>query len=85
MEWSFFRVKSRSDVGCLENLFMEVVEKHALLQNKRVSNKHSPWITHDLTRKIYKRNSMKESAIQESDTTAWERYKHARNEVKNCH
>ena len=35
---------------------MEVVDKHAPFQNKRVSNKHSPWITYELTRKIYKRN-----------------------------
>ena len=37
-----------------KKLFMEVVYKHAPLQSKRVSNKHSPWITHQLTRKIYK-------------------------------
>ena len=48
-----------------KNLFMDVVEKHAPLQNKRVSKKHSPWITHELTRKIYKRNYMKKIAIQE--------------------
>ena len=28
-----------------KDLFMEVVDRHAQLQNKRVSNKHSPWIT----------------------------------------
>ena len=39
-----------------KNLFMEVVDKHAPFQNKRVSNNHSPWITYELTRKIYKRN-----------------------------
>ena len=63
---------------------MDVVEKHAPLQNKRVSKKHSPWITHELTRKIYKRNYMKKIAIQENDTTAWERFKQARNEVNNA-
>ena len=44
---------------------MEVVDKHARLQSKRVSNKHSPWITYELTRKIYKRNYLKKIAIQE--------------------
>ena len=48
-----------------KDLFMEVVDRHAPLQNKRVSNKHSPWITYELTRKIYKRNYMKKIAIQE--------------------
>ena len=65
------------------DLFMKVVGKHAPLQNKRVSNKHSSWITYELTRKIYKRNYMKKIAIQENSVTAWERYKQARNKVNN--
>ena len=67
-----------------KDLFMEVVDRHAPLQNKRVSNKHSPWITYELTRKIYKRNYMKKIAIQENSATAWQRYKQARNEVNNA-
>ena len=67
-----------------KNLFMEVVDKHAPLQNKQVSNKHSPWITHELTCKIYKWNYMKKVAIQENNTRACERYKQARNEVNNA-
>ena len=43
---------------------MEVVDKHAPLQSKRVSNKHSPWITIELTRKIYKRNYLKKIDIK---------------------
>ena len=64
--------------------FMEVVDKHAPLQSKRVSNKHSPWITHELTRKIHKRNYMKKIAIQENYTSASVRYKQARNEANNA-
>ena len=67
-----------------KNLFMEGLDKHAPLQNKRVSNKHSLRITYELTRKIYKRNYMKKIAIQENNATAWERYKQARNEVNNA-
>ena len=52
-----------------KNLFMDVVEKNAPLQNKRVSKKHFPWITHHGT---------------ENNTTAWERFKQARNEVNNA-
>ena len=63
---------------------MEAVDKHAPLQSKRVSDKHSPWITHELTRKIYKRNCMKKIATQENNTSAWVRYKQARNEVNNA-
>ena len=65
-----------------KDLFMEIVDRHAPLQNKRVSNKHSPWITCELTRKIYKRNYMKKIAIQENSATAWQRYKQARNKIK---
>ena len=63
---------------------MEVVDKHAPLQSKRVFNKHSPWITYELTRKIYKRNYLKKIFIQENSATAWERYKQARNGVNNA-
>ena len=62
---------------------MELVDKHAPLQSKLVSIKHSPWITHELTRKIHKRNYMKKIAIQENNTSAWVRYKQARNEANN--
>ena len=48
-----------------KKLFMELVDRHAPLQSKRVSNKHSPWITHELTRKIHKRYYIKKIAIQE--------------------
>ena len=67
-----------------KKLFMEVVDKHAPLQSKRVSNKRSLWITHELTRKIDKWNYMKKIAIQENNTSAWLRYNQARNEVNNA-
>ena len=67
-----------------KSLFMEIVDKHAPLQRKRVSNKHSLWITYDLSRKIYKRNYLKKIAIQENSAAAWERYKQARNGVNNA-
>ena len=68
------------------SILLEVVDQHAPLQNKRVSNKHSPWIPYELTRKIYKRNYMKKIAIQENSATAWQQHtcKQARNEVNNA-
>ena len=35
-----------------KTLFMEIVDKHALLITNPISKKHSPWITYDLMRKI---------------------------------
>ena len=38
---------------------MEIVDKHAPLKTKRISKKHSPWITYDLMCKIQKLNYFK--------------------------
>ena len=65
-----------------KNLFMEIIDKHAPLQNGSPIN--TPRGLHELTRKIYKRNYMKKIAIQENSATAWERYKQVRNEVNNA-
>ena len=51
---------------------MDIVYKHVSLKNKQVSNEQLTWITHELTRKIYQRNSMKKIAIQDNNTAAWE-------------
>ena len=50
-----------------KTLFMEIVDKHAPLKTKRISKKHSPWITYDLMRKIYKRNYLKKKATIENN------------------
>ena len=67
-----------------KTLFMEIVDKHAPLKTKRISKKHSPWITYDLMRKIYKRNYLKKKAIIENNAASWEQYKQARNETNNA-
>ena len=46
-----------------KTLFMEIVDKHAPLKTKRISKKHSPWITYDLMWKIQKLNYFKKKAI----------------------
>ena len=67
-----------------KTLFMEITDKHAPLKTKRISKKHSPWITYDLMRKIYKRNYLKTKAIIENNAARWEQYKQARNETNNA-
>ena len=42
-----------------KTLFVGIVDKHATLKTKRISKKHSLWITCDLIRKTYKRNYFK--------------------------
>ena len=63
---------------------MEIVDKHAPLKRKWILKKHSPWITYDLMRKIYKRNYLKKKAIIENNATGWKQYKEARNETNNA-
>ena len=50
-----------------KTLFIEIVDKHAPLKTKRISKKHSPWITQELMRKIHKRNCLKKKAIIENN------------------
>ena len=38
-----------------KTLFMEIIDKHAPLKTKRISEKHSPWITYDLPGRIQKK------------------------------
>ena len=53
-----------------KTLFMKIVDKHAPLKTKQISKKHSPWISYDLMRKIYKRNYFKKKAIIENNTAS---------------
>ena len=67
-----------------KTLFLETVDKHAPLKTKRISKKHSPWITYDLMRKTYKGNYLKKKAFIESNAASWEQYKQAPNETNNA-
>ena len=49
-----------------KTLFMEIVDKHSPFKTKRISKKHSPWITYDLMRKI--RNYLTEKKDIENNT-----------------
>ena len=44
-----------------KTLFIEIVDQHAPLKTKRISRKHSPWITYDLMHdlELNKKNSSK--------------------------
>lgn len=44
----------------------------------------SLWITHELMRKIHKRNYLKRKATVGNDEMIWQQYKHARNETNSA-
>ena len=69
-----------------KNQFPTCIDKHALIRSKRIGNKKSPWITHELIRKMRKRDFLKKKkkkAERTKDQYCWNDFKAARNEVNN--
>ena len=65
-----------------KNQFLTCIDKHAPIRSKRIENKKSPWITHELIRKMRKRDVLKK-AERTKDQYCWNDFKAARNEVNN--
>ena len=63
--------------------FLTCIDKHAPIRSKRIGNKKSPWITHELIRKMRKRDFLKKKAERTKDQYCWNDFKAARNEVNN--
>ena len=53
------------------------------MRSKRIGKKKSPWITHELIRKMRKKDFLKKQAEQTKDQSCWDDFKTARNEVNN--
>ena len=66
-----------------KNQFLTCIDKHAPIRSKRIGNKKSPWITHELIRKMRKRDFLKKKAERTKDQYCWIDFKAARNEVNN--
>ena len=66
-----------------KNQFLTCIDKHAPMRSKRIGNKKSPWITHELIRKMRKRDFLKKKTEQTKDQSCWDDFKTARNEVNN--
>ena len=58
-----------------------VVEKHAPLQQRRVSQKYCPWLTPDLYKLRKSRDTHKRSAIKIKSKILMESYRHFRSKV----
>ena len=69
--------------GTWKALLMNVIDKHAPLRTRRVSNKRSPWVTNDLKHLMFNRDYLKKRAISSRDPEKWCEYRHARNQVNN--
>ena len=66
-----------------KNQFLTCIYNHASMRSKRIGNKKSLWITHELIRKMRKSDFLKKKAEQTKDQSCWDDFKTARNEVNN--
>ena len=74
-----------TDPNCMweiwKTLFLEVLNKHAPIQNKKVRSKNVPWITRRIKELIISRDKLKRKAIITNLETDWYNYKQIRNKV----
>ena len=61
--------------------FSLILEKHAPVRNKRVSEKVSPWLTKDLKQLSATRDRFKKQAVRSKSKILMEAYRQTRNEV----
>ena len=74
-----------ADPNCMreiwKTLFLEVLNKHAPIQNKKVRSKNVPWITRRIKELIVSRDKLKRKAIITILETDWYNYKQIRNKI----
>ena len=58
-----------------KDLFLQILDKHAHLQSKKIKSKSSPWITSHLKHLIIARDNLKGKAVITKLDTDWEKYK----------
>ena len=64
-----------------KKIFVEVLDKHAPLQCKKIRSKKVPWITSDIKKLINTRDKLKRKAILTNLENDWFDYKTSRNKV----
>ena len=57
-----------------KDLFLQILDKHAPLQSKKIKSKSSPWITSHLKHLIITRDNLKRKAVITKLDTDWEKY-----------
>jgi hypothetical protein len=77
----FFADNSSSMWQIWKELFLQVLDKHAPLQSKKIKSKIQPWITNHIKQMIITRDKLKRRAIVTQLESDWENYKRARNET----
>ena len=68
-------------MGNLQKLFLEVLNRHAPLQHKKIGAKKIPWLTSPIKELINTRDKLKRKAIITNLECDWDNYKRIRNRV----
>ena len=83
-DWQFL-LKSSSDIGEIVHNFTSVlsaiIQKHAPMVNKRVSDKYSPWMSSDLKRVFKARDKIKIAAVKNKSEFLMSAYRQLRNKA----
>ena len=61
------------------NLFSMIIDKHAPIKSKRVSEKYCPWINKDLKGLIGERDKLKKAAVKHNSSSLMESHRKIRN------
>ena len=60
-------------------MFLEILNKHAPIQNKRTRSVNVPWLTKEIKELIHNRDKLKREAIVTNQDEDWQNYKSFRN------
>ena len=77
-EWEyvyFFADDPNAMWGIWKRIFLEVLDKHAPLQHKKLRSKKVPWITNNIKKVITQRDKLKRKAILTNLENDWSNYK----------
>ena len=64
-----------------KKIFLDVLDKHAPLQHKKIRSKKAPWITNDIKNLMNTRDKFKRKAILTNNKNEWLNFRLTRNKV----
>ena len=79
IEWSSDQFEKRWNK--FKKCFLEVCNRHAPTQTRRLKDRNNPWVTPQIQKLMYERDYVKDKAVKLNDLTLWNRYTCLRNKV----
>ena len=84
VDWNLIIQRSADLDSAVENwtnMLSLIIEKHAPLRQRRVSDRYCPWITSELKTTMRSRDKLKKSAVKHGSALLMQAYRHIRNRV----